>query len=154
MTEWPSIHRDVVAAFATAWAAPEPHAWDPILDEDVLLAQPMIRTVRGRAGWWSEVARLLALLPDLRAEVLDWSGSEDRLFVHIRFTATLAGRPLVWSAVDVMRLGSAGTIVRRDSYFDPVLPVAAIARRPRAWGRWWRSGMSPFTARRALLAPR
>lgn len=107
MPDWPSIHRDVVAAFAAAWASPEPHAWDPILDEDVLLEQPMIRTVRGRAGWWSEVARLLALLPDLRAEVLDWSGSADRLFVHIRFTATLAGRPLDWSAVDVMRLGPA-----------------------------------------------
>lgn len=78
----------------------------------------------GPEVWWEESSRTLALLPDLRADVLSWAGIEETLFIHIRFSATLAGKPFTWEAVDLLRITPDGTAVFRESFFDSV-PIAA-----------------------------
>ncbi len=123
----------LVAAFDRGWRHPHPHAWDDILTDDVELVAPLLSGGRGRAGWHDDVARLLVLLPDLHGEVTSWAARDDQLFVQVALHATLAGRPLAVRLVDSAPL------------------VLAVARHPRAWARWWRSGLAPATARRALL---
>ena len=93
------------------------------------------------------------MLPDLRAVVLSWAGTGENLFIHIRFSATLAGKPLTWDAVDLLRLTPDGTAVFRESFFDSAPVAAALLGRPRAWLRWWRSGVGPLFWRRRLLRP-
>jgi SnoaL-like protein len=150
MTDWSHVHERVLEVFASGWSAPGPHAWDDFLADDVELVQPMLRDGRGPQLWWDEAARLLELMPDLTAEVLTWSAVGDTMFIDIRFTATLGGRPLTWRAVDVLRIDSAGTLLRRDSLFDPAPLVRAVLCRPRAWIPWWRSGIAPLESRRRL----
>lgn len=151
MTDWDAIHRAALDSFRTGWDRPYPHAWDGLLDEAVRFVQPMLRDGAGPPLWWEESARTLSLLPDLRADVLDWSGHDELLFIHLRFTATLAGRPLTWTAVDLLRLSTEGKLLHRESFFDSVPVTATLLRRPRSWRRWWRSGVGPLAARRRVL---
>ena len=153
MTDWPTIHEKVVEQFRAGWDRPEPHAWDVFADDSMQFVQPMLRDVDGPAAWWGEASRTLALLPDLRADVIRWAGVEESLFIHLRFSATLAGRPLSWEAVDLLRLTPEATAVFRGSFFDSLPVAGALIRRPRVWLRWWRSGVGPLFWRRRLLRP-
>lgn len=153
MTDWTVIHEKFVEQFRTGWDRPDPHAWDVFIDESMRFVQPMLRNGVGPELWWEESSRTLRLLPDLRADVLTWSGVEETLFIHLKFSATLAGKPLTWEAVDLVRLAPDGRATFRESFFDSVPTAIALVRRPRAWLRWWRSGVGPFFWRRRLLRP-
>lgn len=152
-TDWPTIHEKVVEEFRAGWDRPTPGAWDSFLGESMEFVQPMLRCGVGPALWHEEAARLLKLLPDVRADVLSWAGVGDTVFLHIRFEATLGGKPLSWEAVDLLRIAPDGSGVFRESFFDSVPVATQLVRRPRAWLRWWRSGVGPLFARRSLLSP-
>jgi hypothetical protein len=149
-TDWEAAQLLMVERFAKGWAAPAPHAWDELVADDVELVQPMLRDGHGRELWWDEAARLVALLPDLRADVLNWSGREDTVYIHVEFRATLGGKPFTWRAVDHIRIAPDGTLLRRESYFDSAPLTLTVLLRPRAWPRWWRSGIGPLDGRRRL----
>jgi len=151
MTDWPEVHERVLKTFAAGWDKPHPHAWDDFLAEDVELVQPMLRNGRCREVWWEEVTRLLEFLPDLRADVLSWSATEDNMFIELRLSATLGGRPLAFRAVDQVRLRPDGSVVRRESFFDSVPLTQVVLGRPSAWLAWWRSGIGPLAGRRRFL---
>jgi hypothetical protein len=153
MTDWSAIHEKVVEQFRVGWDRPDPHAWDDMADDAMHFVQPMLRSGVGTELWWEESSRTLRLLPDLRADVLSWSGVEETLFIHIRFSATLAGKPLTWEAVDLLRVSPEGKAVFRESFFDSAPVAATLIRRPRAWLRWWRSGIGPLFWRRRFLRP-
>jgi len=98
-TDWPAVHREVVETFAKSWAHPGQDAWGEILTDDVELNQPMLPRAHGRKMWQKEGARLLALLPDMRGEVLSWAGREDILFIELELSGTLGGRPLAFRSI-------------------------------------------------------
>ena len=135
MSDWPSVHERVVELFAAGWERPHPHAWDELLAEDAEFVQPLLRSGRGRALWHQEARRLLALAPDLRGDVLAWAGRDDVVFVDVRLSATVGGRPLAFRSFDELWIGTDGLVLRREASFDP-LPVAlTLVRRPAGWGR-------------------
>lgn len=154
MTAWPNVHEKVVEAFAAGWRRPDPHAWDDLLAEDVALVQPLLRCGRGRALWQREVARLLAFLPDLRAEVINWAGRDDLVFIELQLSATAGGKPLTFRAVDRLHIDPAGVVVRRESFFDSAPVAMVLAGRPAAWWSWWQSGLGPLLGRRRFLNPK
>jgi SnoaL-like domain len=152
-TDWDSIHRTFIETFRTGWDRPHPHAWDEFTDDRTVFVQPMLRNGTGPETWWEESARTLALMPDLRADVLSWAGAGELLYIHIRFSATLGGKPLTWDAVDLVRLSDTGVLLRRESFFDSVPVAATLVGRPRSWWAWWRSGVGPLTGRRRFMRP-
>ncbi len=101
--------------------------------------------------WQEELARLLAFLPDLRGEVTNWAGHIDVVYIDIACTATSAGRPLRFRTIDRLIIDTDGKIRERDSFLDPTPLILTIAGRPRAWPRWWRSGIGPFASRRHIF---
>jgi SnoaL-like protein len=149
--DWPSVHERVLAAFAKGWDIPEPHAWDNLMAENVELNQPLLQPGTTRKTWHDEAQRLVELLPDIRGEVVGWAGQEDLMFIELRLSATLGGKPLHFRAVDKLWLTTTGTVLRRDSFFDSGPLISAMVRRPSAWLPWWRSGLGPFLARRRFL---
>jgi len=150
----PAVHQQVVDRFAAGWRQPGPRAWDDVLADDVDLHQPLMPDGVGRAHWQQEFARLQAFLPDLRGEIVGWAADDDTIYVDIHCVATAGGRPLQFRAMDRLTVTPDGTITRRDSFFDPTPLVTALLTRPAAWAAWWRSGVAPFAARRALLLGR
>jgi SnoaL-like domain len=151
-TGWQSVHQRVLAAFARGWDAPEPHAWDNLMAENIELNQPLLQPGTTRKTWHDEAQRLVTLLPDIRGEVVSWAGHEDLMFIELRLSATLGGKPLDFRAVDKLWLTLTGTVLRRDSFFDSGPLTQAMLRRPSAWLPWWRSGLGPLLARRRLLS--
>ncbi|GAB3279459.1 hypothetical protein GCM10027589_06060 [Actinocorallia lasiicapitis] len=151
MGEWAAVHERVVAAFAAAWREPTPELWADLFAEHVELVQPLLGSATGRAQAVGEVRRLLAFWPDVTAEVLDWSGTGDLLFIDLRITGTVGGRPLSFRTLDKLHVTSSGQIARRDAFFDSTPLLLALTRRPSAWLPWWRSGIGPLSARRRLL---
>ncbi|SFB43509.1 SnoaL-like domain-containing protein [Amycolatopsis marina] len=154
VTDWPALHEHVIERFAAGWSDPHPHAWDDLLAEDVELTQPLLRHGRGRALWHEEALRLLAFLPDLRGEVLSWAARKDIVFIDLRLSGTAGGARLSVRACDQLTITTSGRIARRDSRFDPRPVMGTLMRHPSTWWPWWRSGIGPLTARRALLTSR
>jgi hypothetical protein len=150
-TDWASAHERILAAFAKGWDAPEPHAWDALMAENIELNQPLLQPGTTRKTWHNEAQRLLMLLPDIRGQVLSWAGHEDIMFNELRLSATLGGNPLDFRAVDKLWLTPTGSVLRRDSFFDSGPLIQAMLRRPSSWLPWWRSGLGPFLARRRFL---
>ena len=89
---WPRVHERVLAAFARGWRTPEPHAWDNLMAERIELNQPLLRPGTTRKTWHDEAQRLVALLPDIRGDVVSWAGHEDLMFIELRLSAS-AGNP-------------------------------------------------------------
>jgi ketosteroid isomerase-like protein len=135
MAEWPSVHQQVVDLFAQGWHRPGPHAFDELLADDAELVQPLLRSGRGRAVWHAEARRLLRLAPDLRGEVLSWAGRDDVVFIDVRLSATVGGRPLVFRSLDKLLVDRDGRVLRREAFFDPAPVALALLLRPAAWFR-------------------
>ncbi|WP_433473890.1 nuclear transport factor 2 family protein [Spirillospora sp. CA-142024] len=154
MVDWRSVHQTLVEGFAASWDKPHPRAWDDFLVEDVELNQPLIPKIRGRRKWWEESGRLLALLPDLRSDVVGWSGCDDILFIEHRFSATVGRIPAQIPAVDKIWMTESGKVLRRDAFFDPLPFAQLVLRQPSAWLPWWRSGLEPLAARRRFRTNR
>jgi hypothetical protein len=141
-----SSHRTAeewVAGFAQGWRAPAgPDAFvehfRPLLSPDIRLIQPQLPTVVGQRAFAEEFVRpLFALMPDLRGEVERWASRDDGLYIELTLSGTLAGRPVSWRACDRLILRD-GVAVERESYFDSLPLLVAVATTPRAWPRYAR----------------
>ena len=133
---------EFVQRFATAWSVCDADALVELLDEDIVLIQPMMPPSRGRDAAREAFGRLFELIPDLRATVHRWGAGDDGLFIEFTLAGTFGGRELSWPAVDRFFLRD-GFAVRRVSYFDPLPLALKLLTRPRGWPRVIRSGFRP-----------
>jgi hypothetical protein len=129
-----SVHEDFVQRFTEAWADPSPERLNALLHPDVRLEQPLDGVVVGHEAAGELWSRLFAAIPDLRGEVLSWAGRGDHLFIELKLSGTLGGRPLEWVTSDRIRLED-GLVAERVAYFDPLPLILAGLRRPSAWPR-------------------
>ena len=77
-------------------------------------------------------ARLLALFPGIRGEVLRWSTEGDLLMIEMRMTVPAGSRPLVWDLVDRIELDD-GLVQERITYMDSLPIVLGVLTRPSLW---------------------
>ncbi|WP_051472059.1 nuclear transport factor 2 family protein [Patulibacter minatonensis] len=121
---------------------------------DYRAVQPQAPDALGPAGMLDFFARVYALVPDLRGEVVDAHVHDGGVHIEVRLSGTVGGRPVGWVACDRFWFED-GFVKGRTTYFDPIPLFAAVATRPRAWRRWWRSGLGLPTRRIAgRLDPR
>lgn len=126
--------RELVARFTDAWRTPDLDKHEQLWGDDIVLVQPLMGALHGKAACRTAFARLFQLVPDLHAVVHRWSASGDSLFIEITLSGTFGGRELSWSAVDRFLLVD-GQIAERVSYFDSAPIALAMAGRPRGWRR-------------------
>lgn len=120
---------DFVDRFARTWADPTSERLAELLHPDVVLVQPIGPVVHGRADADTFFRRLIALIPDVRGEVLSWGQRDDAVFIELRLHGTLGGRSIEWVTLDRIQL-DAGTVRRRVAYFSPLPLLRALALRP------------------------
>jgi hypothetical protein len=120
-----------VRRFGEVWAAPSPERLNTLVHPDVVFVQPIEREVHGHAEAAAFWRRLFRLVPDLRGEVVSWAYRGGVVFIELRMSGTLGGRPIGWTTVDRIRL-DAGKVRHRTANFDPLPLIGAIALRPRA----------------------
>ena len=147
-----SVAEEWVAGFREGWRAPSgPEAFVEhfrrFLAPDVRLIQPQLPTLVGHRAFEERFARpLFELFDDLHGDVERWAARADTLYIELTLRGVLAGRPLAWRVCDRVRLRD-GLAVERESYFDPVPLLAAVARTPRAWPRFLRLRTRDLTNR-------
>jgi ketosteroid isomerase-like protein len=129
---------DFVARFAEVWADPDPDRLNGLVHADVEFIQPLEGTVRGHRETREFWQRLFSMIPDAHGEVLSWAEREGVVFIELRISGTLGGRPIDWVTLDRIRLED-GKVRQRIAYFDPLPIVSAVVRRPRALGGWLRA---------------
>jgi ketosteroid isomerase-like protein len=123
-----------VERFKEVWAAPDLAAHEALWSDDIVLVQPLMGTLRGKAECRAAFARLFRQIPDIRAVVHRWSASDEAIFIEFTLRGTFGGSEIAWSAVDRFLLED-GLIAERVSYFDAAPLITAMAARPRGWRR-------------------
>ncbi|MBA3592944.1 MAG: nuclear transport factor 2 family protein [Polaromonas sp.] len=96
--------RDLVSRFETQWQRGDAEGLRDLMHEDTRNLIPPMTQPADREGVVAHFAQVLARLPDLRLAVLRWGLTGDTVMIEWRATATVAGAPLSWEGMDVMRL--------------------------------------------------
>jgi hypothetical protein len=63
---------------------------------------------------------------------VSWAARGDLVWIEVRLSGTLAGRPFSFSSADKITLRD-GRATERVAFMDPSPMVAAALTRPRAW---------------------
>ena len=123
---------DFVRRFEAAWAESNADAIVDVLADEVVLRQPLMPEITGRAAAHEVFTRLFRSFPGLTATVHRWAVDGDVIYIDFTLHGELGGRMLSWPAIDrfVVRDGLA---VERVSYFDGGRLLLEILKRPRAW---------------------
>lgn len=120
-----------VRRFGEVWAAPSPERLNTLVHPDVVFVQPIEREVHGHAEAAAFWRRLFRRVPDLRGEIVSWGHRGGVVYIELRMTGTLGGRPVEWTTLDRIHL-DAGKVRHRTANFDPLPLIVAIALRPKA----------------------
>ncbi len=132
-----------VERFRGYWRAPSVEGLEALLAPDVRLVAPMTPTTHTLAEGKRAFATILALTPDLTAEVQRWGATEDGILIEFTLSGSVAGVPVSWPAVDRIVLRDDGLAAERVSYFDTAPLVLTALRHPRTWPTFLRSRLRP-----------
>ena len=124
--------------FDDAWRNPDVAHFVSMLHPDVVLKQPVLPPIHGKNGGTRFFQRFLKWLPDVRGEVLEWSGAGDTLYIVWLLEASVGGKPFSMRAVDVIRIDSEGLIMEREAFYDSLHFFKVNLSRPFAWIPYWR----------------
>jgi len=134
---------EFVERFERAWSQSSASALIELLTDDVVLKQPTIPDVVGKAAAHEAFARIFGAFPDLKATVHRWAAQEeDLVFVEFTLHGEFGGRQLSWPAVDRFFLRD-GLVAERVTYADGGQLFLEILKRPRGWRRFAASGLRP-----------
>jgi ketosteroid isomerase-like protein len=131
-----------VERFESAWSKSNADALGELLDDDVVLIQPGMPSIKGREQAHETFSRLFRLIPDLHVVVHRWAEGDDVLFIEFTLVGSFGGSEVSWPAVDRFLLRD-GLVAERFSYFDPMPLFLTTLRRPRGWRRLLTSGFRP-----------
>ena len=132
---------DFARRFAEGWAAPTAERLVTLLADDVVLLQPHLPPIRGRAAARAEFERLFRWLPGMRGVVHRARGDEGVLYIEWTMRLPI-GRGVAIDAVDRFLLRD-GLGVERTVYFDQLPLIAGVLRNPRAWPGYLRYRFGP-----------
>ncbi len=118
--------------FAASWAAPTVERLAALLTDDVVLYQPHLPPLRGKAAARAEFGRLFRWLPGLHGEVHRARGDGGVVYIEWTMRFPLAGRVVHIPAVDRFYLRD-GLGAERTVYFDQIPLIAAVLRHPSVW---------------------
>lgn len=122
---------DFVRRFGEFWAEPTPERLNELVHPDVEFIQPVEAPVHGHAEAAAFWRRLFSLMPDLTGEIVSWGHRDGVVYIELRLSGTLGGRPFSWISLDRIRLEH-GKVRQRIAYFDPLPLVKGIITRPSA----------------------
>ena len=131
-----------VEGFADAWGKSDVDLLLALLTDDVVLRQPALPDVQGKAAARETFTKLFRAFPGLHAIVHRWAAHGDVVFIEFTLTADFGGHELSWPAVDRLILRD-GLAAERVNYFDSRRFLIEILKRPRGWPQLAKSGLRP-----------
>lgn len=107
------------------------HFLPDLVDEQVVLSQPLLPPARGHDGFRAFFETLFGAMPDLRGDVRGWRSEPDGVTIELALHGSLDGVPVELVTHDRIVLCD-GRILSRRAQMDVRPLLAAVARRPRA----------------------
>ena len=135
-----------VSRFAAGWAAPH--------TPGMTCSRPMGSSNNPFLCPGKATAAAARVRPPLQPPTgHDWPGglADDAVLIELACSASVAGHPLSCVVVDRCVLNDDSLCTHRTTYMNPIPLAWALATRPRAWPRWWRSGVGPVLIRRRVV---
>jgi ketosteroid isomerase-like protein len=131
-----------VEGFGDAWGRSDIEALMALLDEEIVLRQPLLPTTVGKAQAREAFTRLFTAFPGLRGTVHSWAANGDIVFIDFTVSCAFGRGQLSWPAVDrfVLRNGLAR---ERINYFDPTRLFIQILKQPSGWRKLARARLIP-----------
>ena len=118
--------------FAQAWRQPSAQGLAELLTDDVVLYQPQLPPIRGKAAAIAEFERLFAWLPGTYSETRHWREDETvALIEHVLHFPAGKGYIRI-PAVDRFILED-GLAKERVVYFDQMRLIGGVLRHPSLW---------------------
>jgi ketosteroid isomerase-like protein len=133
---------EFVRRFEQAWGRSSADAIVELLADDVVLKQPAMPDIVGKAAAHKAFTQVFDAFPGLTATVHRWAADGNVVFIEFTLSGEFGGRPLSWSAVDRFLLRD-GLIADRVNYADGAKLFVEILKRPRGWRRLIASGLRP-----------
>ncbi|HEX7686505.1 MAG TPA: nuclear transport factor 2 family protein [Burkholderiaceae bacterium] len=94
----------LVSRFAALWRRPDPETFRALMHEDTRNLVPPMTEPADREGVVRHFSEVVRRFPGIRVDVLRWALAGETAMIEWRASATVAGQPLEWTGVDVMRL--------------------------------------------------
>jgi ketosteroid isomerase-like protein len=133
---------EFVQRFEQAWSRSSAEALVELLTDDVVLKQPSLPNIVGKAAAHRAFTQVFQAFPGLTATVHRWAANGDVVFIEFTLGGEFGGRRLSWPAVDRFFLRD-GLIAERVNYADGGKFFIEILKRPRGWRRLIASGLRP-----------
>jgi hypothetical protein len=118
--------------FEAAWKEPTPDSLTALLAEDVVLLQPHLPPIRGKAAAHAEFSRLFAWIPGTHSVVLNSSETEGVVFIEHELRFPVGSRTIRLPAVDRFVLRN-GLGAERVVYFDQARLILGVLKHPSLW---------------------
>lgn len=123
--------------FRDAWQSPTVEKLTDLLTEDVVLYQPHLPAISGKAAVTEEFRRLFEWIPGTHSEVQCWrEDSEIALIEHV-LCFPVGKHCIRIRAVDRFRLRG-GLGMERRVYFDQLALILNVLRHPSLWPGYFR----------------
>lgn len=103
-----------------------------LLHEDVVLYQPHLPPIRGKAEATQEFKKLLTWLPGLHGVIERASGDDEIVFIEWQLRLPVGKRTISIRAVDRFRLED-GLGTERAVYFDQLDLIKVVLAHPSLW---------------------
>lgn len=110
--------------FAAIWSAPKPGGAQSRLASDVVGYWPGGAVVRGVDAYNDQLRKVIALMPDVRLEVLEYAENEDLVFIRWASSGTSASEAFRIEGVDRLKIDGE-KIIENRVFFDTALFAAA-----------------------------
>ena len=120
---------EMAEAFETAWAAPTAERLVALLHEDVVLLQPQLPPIRGKAAALAEFRRLFRWLPGTSGVVDRTISAPGIAMIEWRLTFPIGRGGTTIPIVDRLLVRDR-LIVERAAYFDQTPILLAVGVRP------------------------
>lgn len=95
---------DLVSRFAKSWNQPTADGLRDLMHADTENLIPPMMKPADREGVVEHFRQVLNQLPDWRLDVQRWALAGDSVMIEWRASATVAGAPLQWMGIDVIRI--------------------------------------------------
>ena len=118
--------------FEQAWRQPTPAGLAALLHEDVVLRQPHLPPIRGRAAAQREFERLFRWIPGARSRVQRGHDDAESAFIEHQLEFPVGRDLICLPAVDRFSLRD-GLALERVVYFDQLALIGAVLRHPSLW---------------------
>ncbi|MEE2732116.1 MAG: nuclear transport factor 2 family protein [Pseudomonadota bacterium] len=118
--------------FAQAWREPTPQKLAELLAEDVVLYQPHLPPIRGKAAAVAEFTRLFEWLPGTFSETRNSRENEELALIEHVLHFPVGKSYIKVPAVDRFILKD-GLANERVVYFDQIRLISGVIRHPGTW---------------------